>query len=355
MNIKNSSGLSFDFLENGSIKHIEVAPIRISLKPATLYSKSGANIYLRKRKKPFEFKALSGPESNSRFLLRENSFITQGSWEGLDYQCILQLSDISLSWQWAINIKNTSDMPVELDLVYVQDVGLKPITNGLVNEYYVSQYIERLILEDKTYGSVVCCRQNTKESTGHPWLMLACKNKAASGSTDGMQFLGKTFRETGIPEGLKADSLGGEYAGELSMVALQEKPFTLSSGESHTSVFVGTYLPDHPTATSANDLTQLPDIMLEFQNDIPTDRNEKFFSVTHNLFNTSAYLPVDDLNNEELDLYFGKERRLTETENGKLLSFFYGPNHHVALRAKEILADRPQGNIKQTKSGNQGY
>jgi 1,2-beta-oligoglucan phosphorylase len=265
MNIKNSSGLSFDFLENGSVKHIEVNPIRISLKAATLYSKSGANIYLRKRTKPFEFKALLGPESNSSFLIREDAYIAEGHWDKLYYTCNLQLSPKSMSWQWTVDIKNTSDLAVELDLIYVQDVGLKPISNGLVNEYYVSQYIERLILEDKTFGSVVCCRQNTKESTGHPWLMLACKNKAASGSTDGMQFLGKTFRETGIPEGLKAKTLGGEYAGELSMVALQETPFTLASGEAHKSIFVATYLPDHPSATSAADLKRLPDLMQEFK------------------------------------------------------------------------------------------
>jgi len=36
------------------------------------------------------------------------------------------------------------------DLIYVQDAGLKPVTNGLINEYYVSQYLERRILEDKT-------------------------------------------------------------------------------------------------------------------------------------------------------------------------------------------------------------
>lgn len=49
MKISNSSGLTLDFLENGSVKAIEAEPIRISLKPATLFSKSGANIYLRKK------------------------------------------------------------------------------------------------------------------------------------------------------------------------------------------------------------------------------------------------------------------------------------------------------------------
>ena len=351
MNIRNSSGLSFDFLENGSVKHIKVNPIRISLKDATLYSKSGANIYLRKRTNPFEFKALLGPESDSHFLIHEESFVSKGSWDGIDYQSELQLSEKNLSWQWTVDIKNTTTHAVELDLIYVQDVGLKPISNGLVNEYYVSQYIERLILEEKTFGSVVCCRQNTKESNGHPWLMLACKNKAASGSSDGMQFLGKTFRETGIPEGLKARSLGGEYAGELSMVALQEMPFKLPSGETHKSVFVATYLPDHPTATSADDLKQLPDLMLEFQNDISIDKKEKFLSPNHNLFNTSAFLPVDDLNDEEINRFFSQDRRHSETENGQLLSFFYGPNNHVMLRAKEIIADRPHGHIMQAQAG----
>ena len=59
-----------------------------------------------------------------------------------------KLSQKSLSWQWSVTIKNTVHDLVELDLIYVQDVGLKPISNGLVNEYYVSQYIERLILEE---------------------------------------------------------------------------------------------------------------------------------------------------------------------------------------------------------------
>ena len=257
MNCKNPLGLSFDFLENGSIQHIEADPIRISLKSATPFSRSGANLWLRKRTKPFGYTALLGPESNSRFSIGEDGFIAKGSWAGLDYMCTLQLSKKSLSWQWSIDIKNTSEDPVELDLIYVQDVGLKPVTAGLINEYYVSQYLERRILEDKNHGSVICCRQNMKESVGNPWIMMACKNRAIAASVDGMQFYGKTYRETGIPEGLLADRLGGEYSGESSVLALQEKPFKLSAGDNHKSVFIATYLPDHPQATSEDDLNRI--------------------------------------------------------------------------------------------------
>ena len=67
MNCKNPLGLSFNFLDNGSIQHIEVDPIRISLKSATPFSRSGANLWLRKRTKSFGYTALLGPESNSHF------------------------------------------------------------------------------------------------------------------------------------------------------------------------------------------------------------------------------------------------------------------------------------------------
>ena len=76
-----------------------------------------------------------------------DAFIARGSWAGLDYTCVLQLSKNSLSWQWSVDIKNLSDNPVELDLIYVQDAGLKPVNAGLINEYYVAQYLERRILE----------------------------------------------------------------------------------------------------------------------------------------------------------------------------------------------------------------
>ncbi|MCX6252298.1 MAG: hypothetical protein NTX61_16320 [Bacteroidetes bacterium] len=351
MNIKNSLGLSFDFLENGSVRSIEVDPVRISLKAATPFSKSGTNLYLRKRTKPVEFKALLGPESNSRFKIQEDSFIAEGNWAGLDYVCILQLSKKSLSWQWHINITNVSDDLVELDLIYVQDAGLKPVTDGLINEYYVSQYLERRILEDKNHGSVICCRQNLKESVGNPWLMIACKNRAIAASVDGMQFYGKTSRETGIPEGLLSDRLGGEYSGESSVLALQETPFKLAARDNHKSIFVGTYLADHPQATSDDDLNHLPYLMLEFGDEVSFQNHHELFTPDKNIFNTSVFLPVDDLSDRELDRFFDEERRHREEKNGQLLSFFCKQNNHVMLRAKEIIVDRPHAHIMQAKAG----
>lgn len=351
MKITNPLGLAADFLENGSLQHFEADPIRISLRSATAFSKSGANLYLRKPGNPVRFIALTGPESNSNFIVIKDTFIAKGNWEGIYYECALSLSEKSRSWQWSVSIKNNTYDTVKLDLIYHQDVGLKAITDALINEYYVSQYLERRILEDKKYGAVICCRQNMKESTGNPWLMIACKNKAISASVDGMQFYGKTFRATGIPEGLQSENSWGEYSGESSVVALQEKPFKLAAGEIHESIFVATYLPDHVTATSDEDLKMLPGLMLEFDKNITLTKSGKLISPYQNLFNRCPFLPVDDLDEKDLEQFFGTGKRHLEIENGKVLSFFNQQYNHVVLRAKEILADRPHGHIMQAKAG----
>ena len=236
-------------------------------------------------------------------------------------------------------------------MIYVQDIGLKKISDALVNEYYVSQYVERQILEDEKYGSVICCRQNFMDTIGNPWLMIACKSSAVSGSTDGIQFYGNSFRETGIPESLLKESITGECSGELSIIALQEKPFNLESNEHHKSTFVGTCLADHPEATSQKDLEKLPLLLQEFNNEVPTSNSAKPFTTENNIFNTSPLLPVDDLTKKDLGHFFSDKLRNLEEKNGQILSFFYKENNHVVLRAKEILVDRPHGHIMQAKMG----
>jgi len=351
MNIRNSLGLIIDFQDNGSVGSIAVNPIRISLKASTPFSVSGANLWLRKRTDRIEYTALLGPGSNSRFRLDGSTYVAAGRWAGLDYKCALQLSGKSLSWQWSVEIENTSDSAVEADIICVQDIGLKPVNSGLINEYYVSQYLERSIPEDRRYGSVVCCRQNMKESVGNPWLMIACKNMATAASVDGMQFYGRTYRETGIPEGLMAEALGGEYSGESSIAALQEKPFKLSAGGRHTSIFAATYMADHPEATSETDLERLPDLFSEFGNEELHAASQDLTAPARNIFNTASFLPVDDLTDQELKSLFGSEMRHSETDSGRLLSFFCKDNNHVMLRLKETLADRPHGHIMQAEAG----
>src|SRR5665811_1694195 len=117
MNIGNSSGLYIDIQDNGSVGSIAVGPIRISLKASTLFSVSGANIWLRKRTDRIEYTALMGPGSNSRFTIEGNTYVAAGSWAGLVYTCTLRPSGKGMHWLWSVEIENTSDGAVEADII----------------------------------------------------------------------------------------------------------------------------------------------------------------------------------------------------------------------------------------------
>ncbi len=351
MNIQNHTGLNIDFLDNGAVKCIKAGSIRISMREASPFSEPGVNIFLRKHTDNIEYIPLTGPDSAGVFRLSDKEYMTKGNREGVEYLCAIQFSEKSQSWQWNIRISNKSDKEAEFDVICVQDVGLKAADSGTVNEYYVSQYLERLILEDDKLGPVIFCRQNMKEKSGHPWLMMACKKGALSGLTDGMQFYGKSYRVTGIPESLLSKKLRGEYAGESSLIALQGKPFALKSGESFSDAFVFSFLANHPEATSAADLKRLPGILQEFTDELPEFEDNGWQQPVTNLFKTALLFPSEELNSEQLNSFFGASRRHEETANGKLLSFFCNDHDHVVLKAKELLTDRPHGHIIQANSG----
>lgn len=349
MNVNSPLGLVFAFSGQGDLQSMEVGGIRIGLTMPSGSSRPHGNLYLRKRGREIAYTSLFGAESASRFCVADDIFSARGSWSGIDYECVLQLAREHTSWRWQVRVHSTLDHAVELDVVYVQDIGLKTSGPGLVNEYYVSQYLERRVFEDARYGAVVCCRQNMSERGGHPWVMIASANRATSASTDGAQLYGAMFRSTGEIDGLRTETLGGELSGELSVVALQEAPFILAPGASHTSAFVATYQPDHPQASSEADTQRLPELMRGFP-DAPQPPASAFSAPPPRRFDHVRPMPADDLNDGELAELFGVERRHAEHADGQLLSFFADGPRHVVLRAKELLVNRPHGHIMQAKA-----
>ena len=175
MKLKNNSGLEFEFHSNGGIKRISSNGIRIGLRDTNPFSMFGTSIFLRERNTPKKYIMLFGTGSNSVFTFEDNCYFAKGKWNGIEYLISLQLHNTDSCWLWSIELTNGNSSPSNYDIIIIQDVGLKQLSVGPVNEYYVSQYTERLILDDPQYGAVVCCRQNMKEPTGNPWLMAACK------------------------------------------------------------------------------------------------------------------------------------------------------------------------------------
>lgn len=351
MIVTNPLGLTFTFSHHFALQSIALDPIRISLNTPSAFCRPCANLYLRRRGNDPAYTPLLGPESPSRYQLSDGHLVARGSWAGLDYECLLLPAMTQLSWQWRVRVASQLNQAVELDLLHVQDVGLKANTPGAVNEYYVSQYLERRVFEHPQYGSVICCRQNMRESVGHPWLMVACTSRAVAASTDGLQFYGRTFRATGEPEALSADKLGGELAGESSIAALQQEPFVLQTGQARTSVFVGSYLPDHPEASNEADLERLGELANASVFVAAPVPAAEFSEPVKSRVQRAQLLPAEDLTLAELDELCGSERRHVEEVDGTLLSFFTDGPRHVVLRAKELLVDRPHGHIMQANTG----
>ena len=351
LSIQNECGLTVTFCANGKIESISVPSCRVSLKRAYPSGQFGSNIYLRKRDSKISYHPLMGTDSSHEFSLSSKGYSITGSWEGLDFVCIIQLSPVSKSWRFVIDVYNSEKHDTEIDLVYVQDVGLWKKNTSFQNEYYISQYIDRRILADQQYGAVVCCRQNLEISSANPWMMLACGNGAASASVDGMQLYGNEYRVTRVPAGLIASRMGGELAGELAIVALQESPTRLSSGKSHRSTFIASVDDDHPKATSPTDLGRLHGLINEFRCEPGFSDAEKHSFRNPSLFATDRVLHVDDLTQDELSNLFGTDWRHAEELDDNLLSFFHSNARHVVLRRKEALVDRPHASILRGQSG----
>jgi 1,2-beta-oligoglucan phosphorylase len=350
MHVTNPLGLAFDLSDGGAVRSIQAGEIRISLTSPSGSSRPHGNLYLRKRGREPAYTPILGTGSPSRFCVEEGVFTASGRWGGLEYECVLQASQEQIAWRWHVRVRNTLEHAVELDLVHVQDIGLKTAGPAPVNEYYASQYLERRVFEDPRHGCVVCCRQNMHELGGHPWVMLACANRAVAASTDGSQLYGPLFRAAGEIDALRADRLRGELSGEFSVVALQEQPFSLPAGASHTSAFVATYMPDHAEASSEADLHRLPDLVRSFP-DAPWPPASAFAAPLTKHFDRVRPMPAEDLSPSELVELFGGERRHAEAADGQLLSFFTDGPRHVVLRAKELRVHRPHGHIMQAHAG----
>src|SRR5690349_17092214 len=133
MNVNSPLGLSFTFSDRGDVQSIEVGGIRVSLTPPAGSSRAHCNLYLRKRGREITYTPLIGADSPSRFCAGDGIFAARGSWSGLDYECILSTAQAHTSWRWELRVHSQLDHAVELDLVYVQDIGLKTNGPGLVN------------------------------------------------------------------------------------------------------------------------------------------------------------------------------------------------------------------------------
>lgn len=344
MEITNSKGLKISILPNGAVGTIEVDAIRINLRPASIHGASGSCLYARIHDKNIHLVPLVGPLMKGSFGFADNRFYSLVEDGNLKTITELKPSPDETAWMWTIMLRNTGHNPMNVDAIFVQDVGLRQGAQ-LVNEYYVSQYTERRLFDNVMYGKVAACRQNMRESTGNPWLMMACPEGAVAGATDGAQIFGPANRHKNMPPGLLQTNLGGEYAGESSLLALQSKMLTINPGGGVVLRYIFVFMADHAEPSSSDDAQRIRSLLGSFEAFNPMPYIPWKQSPRKSIFYPSSYCEAKALTNEQLTHFFGSERNHAEYHEGRLMSFFTHNGNHIVLKDKELIVDRPHGHI----------
>lgn len=280
---------------------------------------------------------LLGSRSGSRFFTSNTKAVYRGMIGEIAYRVIFTCAEGGL-WFWRVALQGSGE---QVRLVYGQDVGLGAKGGVRTNELYISQYVDHYVHETPA-GYHICSRQNM--NSGFPYLQQGCIDTQTVGyCTDGMQFFGKECRLTQTPTALKGEPLKEKYQFEAAYIALWTKELELNGSVDVT--FYGLFKPNMPVAvTGALELDRIraaADAM-----DWSCEDAEPVMPMARKA-EVGAPLVSLPFGEDELEQFF-PERILEERENGELLAFFKPDKTHVVLQAKELLVERPHGNIITT-------
>ena len=352
ISLASGSGLRADINANGSVRRFDCDPIALTLFVGNELEGGPTNLYLRSHADTLQWTPLLGPGSSSHFVVDPATGLPLGSgtWLGIHYSVALVLAASARVWFWHVRLENTSPTAQLLDLTYAQDLALAPYGAVRLNEYYVSQYIDHMPLRHPAQGLVVASRQNLAADGRNPWCLIGSLRAATSFATDAMQFHGLASRAGDTPVGLVGELPGRRLQHEHSMVVLRDAPIRLDPGASAAAGFFGSYLADHPEATSASDLERVRET-LALPEAVPVTIAPTAAGIVRSatLFSSAPLLNGRDLGADELRALFGAHWRHEELDrDGERLSFFYDSDRHVVLRAKELRVQRPHGHMLRT-------
>lgn len=350
-----SGSLQFSFLNSGDIAEIVSGSTLINQWIGNPLDGSMNNLYLRlHREKGIEAFPLLGVRSGSLMRRKNSGFVWNGEVEGIAYEVTFTLTPQNI-WFWDVLITGgAGDTPV--DILYGQDIGLADKGAVRSNEAYMSQYIDHSVYRDEKRGYVVCSRQNQPQGGAFPYVQQGSLTGAEGYSTDGFQFYGLSYKETDRPEALTLPHLANEiYQYEFAYTALQSGR-VIPGREPVRFVFYGLFKENHPEAVTALEFAAEVSAAWEQAAALNTAAGGIDNGSSVGVNDSSALEPVRlaadigapltglTMTADEVAEYF-PERRLEESLEGELLSFFTETNEHVVLKAKELRVERPHGHI----------
>lgn len=328
----------YNFLFTGDIYQFQSK--KTVLNCFTGNSKEGSvnNIWLRIHKEEgISYYPLLGVASDSHLHQSGQSLKYTGSVEGIGYEVVFWPCDCL--WFWDVHLSGTDRT---VDLIYGQDIGVADKNALLENELYAAQYLGHTILEDE-HGYHVASRQNLPQGSRFPCLRQGmAEGKAVGYSTDAMQFFGLSYKDTNTPAALLSGLENKNLQFENSYIALQSEVIELDG--TARLAFYCYFEENHETAVSS---LEAMNKVLSAYAALPS--SEAYVELPKVRVRPEFGTPYSSL---DFDLHtiekMYPERILEEYDGETLLSFFLPDCTHVVLKRKELLTDRPHGNIITT-------
>jgi len=352
--LRSPSGLTVQVHRNGSIRRMDHQDVILNMYLGSAVESPAANLYLRQRGNVLASTPLLGPHSPGTIHLDDAGLVVRGEWRHVRFALSLVLAEAAPAWFWHLALENAGAGPVDVDVVYAQDVALAPYGAVRMNEYYVSQYLDLTPLAHVRQGTVLAVRQNLAMGDRHPWAVLGALRRGVAFATDALDLHGLATRAGGAPAALALPQLASRRRQhEHAMAVIQDEPVQLASGAAAVRGFFGWFEPDHPAVTTDADVGFV-DRALALPEAAASRPGATIAAGTPpgaTLFSARPMLASRDLDDTEVATLFGGERRHVESEDGTLLSFFTGRHRHVVLKAKEVRSLRPHGHIMRTGDG----
>ncbi|WNS43549.1 GH36-type glycosyl hydrolase domain-containing protein [Paenibacillus sp. MMS20-IR301] len=333
--------LKYTFLPSGDIFEFTHEATLINQFQGNPADGSANNIYLRVyTEQGIRSYPLLGIRSGSKLAYSQDRLIYTGSIEAIGYRVTFAPARNGI-WFWQVQLSGSGE---KVDVVYGQDIGVAGKGGVLANELYMSQYLDHSIWEGP-HGYAVCSRQNQPQGEDFPYLQQGVTGtRAIHYSTDATQFFGLSYKGSYVPEALEGNLQSRNYQYELAYTALQTEAVTLS--EPVAFAFYGLFRPTHPAAVTE---LEFQDELQAAYEEIDWNQGEELRHGEETVLSSSIGAPYvsPQWSQAEINAAY-PQRKLEETEDGELLSFFTEGHVHVVLQPKELRVERPHGHIITT-------
>ena len=335
------------FTSAGATERLDAGELSLIQYPGSEVEAGPHQVWLRRRSDSGSHSALGllGPGSGASVAVSEDGMVARGHHEDIEW-CLWWEQPADGVFGWGLRVSNTSAEPVDIDAVYALDAALTPWDALRRNEFYVSQYLD---LTSLRHGgdTMLAVRQNLPGPTT-PWLALTCTRAVAGWCTDALQLAAATGG-TGLD--LTSDLPNERLQHEHTLAGLQSEPIHLEPGVSSTVGFRVVVVPDHPAASSDDDVELVGSILgsVHFPEGPPSSTRGR--AVEPTMFDPVSWLHGEDLPTDEfLGITGATATRIELGPDSGPWAYSAGATHVVSA-AKENAVLRPHGHVLVASEG----